>query len=143
MNPKPDLIVLNREFETFDSNPQPQDIALLVEIADSTLNFDLTIKAALYARAGIAEYWVLDVVAKRLIVHRGSPIWQIHISRGLWPGRDHRAAGRAPREISPRLYVPLLTARNLIKEVWGRMVSCGRLVIGPDALSQRTCGPQT
>jgi Uma2 family endonuclease len=43
---------------------------LVVEVADTTLNFDLTTKAALYARAGIADYWVLDVSARRLIVHR-------------------------------------------------------------------------
>ena len=41
-----------------------------MEIADSALKFDLTVKAALYARAAIAEYWVLDVAGKRLIVHR-------------------------------------------------------------------------
>jgi Uma2 family endonuclease len=71
--PEPDLIVLTREFAIFDSNPQPQDLDLVVEIADSTLNFDLTVKAALYARAAIAEYWVLDVAGRRLIVHR-SPV---------------------------------------------------------------------
>jgi Uma2 family endonuclease len=69
--PEPDLIVLKREFETFDSNPQPEDLNLVVEIADSSLHFDLTVRAALYARAAIAEYWVLDVAGKRLIVHRG------------------------------------------------------------------------
>jgi Uma2 family endonuclease len=69
--PEPDLIVLNREFAEFVSgNPQPRDIALIVEIADSSLAFDLTVKAALYARAGIVEYWVLDVAGRRLFVHR-------------------------------------------------------------------------
>jgi hypothetical protein len=68
--PEPDLIVLKREFAAFDSNPQPQDLDLVVEIADSTLNFDLTVKAAPYARAAIAEYWVLDVAGRRLFVHR-------------------------------------------------------------------------
>ena len=43
---------------------------LVVEVSDSTLRFDLTVKAALYARAGIVEYWVLDVSGRRLIVHR-------------------------------------------------------------------------
>jgi Uma2 family endonuclease len=43
---------------------------LVVEVADTTLSFDLTTKAALYARAGIVEYWVLDVPGRRLIVHR-------------------------------------------------------------------------
>jgi Uma2 family endonuclease len=69
--PEPDLIVLNRECAIFVSgNPQPRDIALLVEISDTTLNFDLTVKAALYARAGIVEYWVVDVTGRRLFSHR-------------------------------------------------------------------------
>lgn len=52
------------------SNPQPADLLLVVEIANTTLGFDLTTKARLYARAGIADYWVLDVPGRRLIVHR-------------------------------------------------------------------------
>jgi Uma2 family endonuclease len=68
--PEPDLIVLKKEFTAFDFNPRPEDIDLIVEIADSSLKFDLTVKAALYARAAIAEYWVLDGSGKRLIAHR-------------------------------------------------------------------------
>jgi len=69
--PEPDLVVLakpSREFQ--DANPRPSDLRLVVEISDSTLGFDLTTKAELYARAGIVEYWVIDVAARRLIVHR-------------------------------------------------------------------------
>jgi Uma2 family endonuclease len=68
--PEPDLIVLKRESSSFDSNPQPEDLELVVEIGDSMLRFDLTTKAALYAQAAIAEYWVLDVANRRLIAHR-------------------------------------------------------------------------
>jgi Uma2 family endonuclease len=69
--PEPDLIVLKREYASFRSgNPQPADIPLVIEIADSSLAFDLSTKARLYARAGIQEYWVLDVAGGRLIVHR-------------------------------------------------------------------------
>jgi len=71
--PVPDLIVLTREYTAsgFQSvSPQPRDLDLVVEIADTSLAFDLTVKAALYARAGIADYWVLDVPGRRLIVHR-------------------------------------------------------------------------
>jgi Uma2 family endonuclease len=69
--PQPDLIVLKRATTEFKSAPpQPADVVLLVEIADTTLRFDLTVKARLYARAGIIEYWVLDLNARRLIVHR-------------------------------------------------------------------------
>ncbi|HTC90611.1 MAG TPA: Uma2 family endonuclease [Bryobacteraceae bacterium] len=69
--PEPDLVVLAKPTrEHRDSNPPPGDLRLVVEISDSTLGFDLTIKAELYARAGIVEYWVVDVAARRLIVHR-------------------------------------------------------------------------
>ena len=69
--PQPDLVVLKRNFSGFRSAaPQPQDLDLIVEIADTSLTFDLTVKAALYARARIVEYWVLDVTARKLIVHR-------------------------------------------------------------------------
>jgi Uma2 family endonuclease len=69
--PEPDAMVLNRpssEFENVD--PGPEHIVLAVEIADSTLRFDLSLKARAYARAGIPEYWVVDVTGKRVIVHR-------------------------------------------------------------------------
>jgi Uma2 family endonuclease len=69
--PEPDLIVLNRpSFDFLKANPGPGDVLLVVEISDSTLGFDLTRKAELYARAGIVEYWVLDIAARRLVVHR-------------------------------------------------------------------------
>jgi Uma2 family endonuclease len=69
--PEPDLIVLKRESHTFRSgNPQPGDLDLVVEISDTSLSFDLNVKARLYARAGLPEYWVLDVNVRRLIVHR-------------------------------------------------------------------------
>lgn len=69
--PQPDLIVLNREVTLFGtSKPKPDDLQLVVEISDSTLAFDKGVKAALYARASIAEYWVLDVSGRTLTVHR-------------------------------------------------------------------------
>ena len=68
--PEPDLAVLRKSVSRFKANPRPEDILLAVEVADTTLDFDLAKKAALYARAGIPEYWVLDVNGRRLIVHR-------------------------------------------------------------------------
>lgn len=69
--PQPDLIVLKRDFTNFTKeHPQPRDLELVIEVADSTLYFDLTTKAALYARAAIVDYWVLDVPGRRMIVHR-------------------------------------------------------------------------
>jgi Uma2 family endonuclease len=69
--PEPELVVLARPSRQYqDANPRSSDLRLVIEISDSTLGFDLTTKAELYARAGILEYWVVDVAARRLIVHR-------------------------------------------------------------------------
>jgi Uma2 family endonuclease len=69
--PVPDLIVLKRESRNFRSeSPQPADLDLVVEISDPSLAFDLSVKARIYARAGIVDYWVLDVEGRCLIVHR-------------------------------------------------------------------------
>jgi Uma2 family endonuclease len=69
--PQPDLAVLAKpcsEYKT--SNPEPAGIRLVVEISDTTLNFDKGVKARLYARAGIVEYWVVDIAGRRILVHR-------------------------------------------------------------------------
>jgi Uma2 family endonuclease len=68
--PQPDAIVLNRPARDIPTLPRPDDILLLVEVSDTSLNFDLTVKAALYARAGIQDYWVIDINARRVIIHR-------------------------------------------------------------------------
>lgn len=69
--PQPDVIVLREPGDPQSTrNPRPEQILLLVEVADTTRRFDLTTKARLYARAGIPEYWVLDVPTTQLIRHR-------------------------------------------------------------------------
>jgi len=69
--PEPDLIVLAKPLSAIKSdNATPADLRLLVEISDSTLSFDQTTKAELYARAGIIEYWIFDIPGRRLLVHR-------------------------------------------------------------------------
>ena len=69
--PEPDAIVLRRASAEFpDANPGPADILLVAEISVTTQDYDLGAKAALYASAGIEEYWVLDLVQARIVVHR-------------------------------------------------------------------------
>jgi Uma2 family endonuclease len=73
--PEPDAMVLKAGFTHSRSRrPQAGQIALIVEVADTTLRFDLTVKAKLYARAGIEEYWVIDVNGRRIIVHRAPAV---------------------------------------------------------------------
>jgi Uma2 family endonuclease len=69
--PELDAITLKRPITGFrDANPSPRDVVLAVEVSDSTLAFDQSTKARLYARAGIVEYWVLDLNGRRILVHR-------------------------------------------------------------------------
>lgn len=94
--PEPDLIVLKSEFATFVSgNPLPRDIHLIVEISDTTLNFDLSVKTALYARAGIAEYWVLDVTNRCLYSHR-NPVGGSYASVTIYNEHEFVAPLAAP-----------------------------------------------
>lgn len=69
--PEPDLAVLEKPCMAYESsNPGPFDVRLVVEISDTTLAFDLGIKSRLYARAGILDYWVVDIAGRRVVVHR-------------------------------------------------------------------------
>ncbi len=69
--PLPDLAVTRQVREAYRlHHPGPADVELVVEVSETTLNFDITTKAALYARAAISEYWVVDVTGARVIVHR-------------------------------------------------------------------------
>ena len=62
---------MNRPSQSIRSGNAPAaDIRLLVEVADTSLTLDLRTKAALYARAAIADYWVVDINSRQLIVHR-------------------------------------------------------------------------
>ena len=69
--PEPDLMVFNRSvFEFTTPKRNPNDLVLVIEVSNTTFRFDKTVKAALYARAGIVEYWVLDINGRKLGVHR-------------------------------------------------------------------------
>jgi Uma2 family endonuclease len=68
--PEPDVIVTNRVIdEFFTKHPGPDDIRLVVEVSDSSVRFDLSVKAKLYARSSYPEYWVVDIPGRRIVVH--------------------------------------------------------------------------
>jgi Uma2 family endonuclease len=68
MDPMPDIAVIAGSLA--GDPPHPTTAALVVEVSDATLTVDTTEKAELYATAGIADYWVLDVVNRQLLVFR-------------------------------------------------------------------------
>jgi Uma2 family endonuclease len=69
--PEPDLAVLAEVKPDFSRrHPNGRELVLVLEVSDTTLRHDSIKKRDLYARAGVAEYWVLDLNGRRLIVHR-------------------------------------------------------------------------
>ena len=69
--PEPDLaIVRGTALDYADRHPDPDDLALVVEVADSTLKYDCEVKDKLYAQSGIEDYWVLDVKNRKLHIFR-------------------------------------------------------------------------
>ena len=79
--PEPDIAVVKaRADEYTKAHPTPPDTLLLIEVSKSSLAYDLDRKAGLYAKAGIREYWVLDLKARRLHVFTGPTAegWRTH-----------------------------------------------------------------
>ncbi|NEO53539.1 MAG: Uma2 family endonuclease [Okeania sp. SIO3B5] len=69
--PEPDLILLQwRDNFYEEKHPQPEDIFLLVEVADSTIKYDREIKIPLYAENGISEVWLIDINQQLVEVYR-------------------------------------------------------------------------
>ncbi len=67
--PEPDFAVFRRPDDR-DEDFTAVHATLVIEVSDSTRGIDLGPKAQLYAAAGIAEYWVLDLQKEQLVVHR-------------------------------------------------------------------------
>jgi len=69
--PEPDVAVLReRKIEHQSRHPRGDEMLLVIEVSDTTAAFDRSRKATLYARAGVPEYWVLDLNGRMLVVHR-------------------------------------------------------------------------
>lgn len=68
--PEPDVVVVRGQRRDYaERHPGADDLALVVEVADTTLQRDRTIKKQLYARAGIATYWLLDLTSRQMQVY--------------------------------------------------------------------------
>ena len=66
--PEPDVVWVIRK--QYSQHPEPRDIALIIEVADSSLAFDRTEKLQLYAEAGIPEFWIVNILDDQIEVFR-------------------------------------------------------------------------
>ena len=79
--PEPDALVVEGKPRDFIAG-HPTTAALAIEVSDSTLATDLGVKVALYAQANVTEYWVIDINARLLHVHR-TPIESSALPNGF------------------------------------------------------------
>ena len=69
--PQPDITLLKPRADFYRSaHPRPEDVLLLVEVADTTLRYDREVKLPLYARHAIPEVWIVDLEGRGLCVYR-------------------------------------------------------------------------
>jgi len=85
---EPDLAVISRDVYNAPARsfaqPRPADVLLLIEVAVSSMAYDRKVKAALYARYGIREFWVIDGDKRITWIHTGpsGDGWASIVERG-------------------------------------------------------------
>ncbi|MEL6461780.1 MAG: Uma2 family endonuclease [Cyanobacteria bacterium J06621_15] len=69
--PQPDVVLLKPREDFYSSaHPQPKDIFLVIEVADSTIKYDREVKIPLYAEESVLEVWLVDINEECLEVYR-------------------------------------------------------------------------
>lgn len=99
--PEPDLTVVRGQPRDY-RDAHPVTAALVVEVADTSLAYDRVRKRAVYARAGIPEYWILDLNSDSLEVYR-SPDGEDYLERSVFRAGERvmpLAAERGAVEVS-------------------------------------------
>ena len=94
--PQPDLALLRYRDDFYrNAKPGPADTLLVVEVADTSLKQDRT-KGIYYARAGIAQYWIVDLNGERLIEFT-DPSDDGYCSERAFTGEERLAIGALPQ----------------------------------------------
>ncbi len=105
--PQPDLVILRPREDFYErSHPRPEDVLLLIEVSDTSLEYDRTVKLPLYARAGIPEVWIVDLSGACVEMYRD-------------PGAEsYRRVQRFTRgqSLAPRAFPDLLIS---VDEIFG------------------------
>ena len=93
--PQPDVAVLKPRADFYaEAHPTPDDVLVVVEVADATVRFDRGVKVPLYARAGVPEVWLVDLERDEVEVYSRP-------ANGVY--QDVRRAGRGQQLSSQHL----------------------------------------
>lgn len=92
--PQPDFVLLRPQADFYASRlPGPPDIFLIIEVSESSLDYDRDVKARIYAEAGVPEYWLVDL--------GGRSLWRYADPRG--GAYQHRQQYGRGQSIAPAL----------------------------------------
>ncbi|HSU15033.1 Uma2 family endonuclease [Longimicrobium sp.] len=99
--PVPDVAVLRPRKDRYrQSHPTSADALLVIEVADSSVLFDRNVKSRMYARAGIPEYWVVDLPRSRVVVFLSPEGGEYAEQHEFGRGESWRSNGLGGREIT-------------------------------------------
>ena len=85
--PEPDLALLPPRADFYAAgHPGPDDVLLLIEVADTSILYDRQVKVPLYARSGIPEVWLVDLDQQHVAIHRDPTPEGYGIARVARPG---------------------------------------------------------
>ena len=92
--PQPDLMLLTPRDDFYaGDHPAPEDVLLLIEVADTTRAFDRDVKLPVYARGGVSEVWLVDLQENLVEVHRDPARGAFRRIRRAFAGEDLEPAG--------------------------------------------------
>jgi Uma2 family endonuclease len=95
--PDPDIALARLGRSYAKRRPQPGEIALIIEVADTSYSYDTEVKKKIYAKAGIPEYWVFDIRAGRAAVLRyAQPVLDDYLLHDIKTARDTIAPRECP-----------------------------------------------
>ena len=92
--PEPDVAVLKRREDFYrHAHPTPADALLLVEVSETTLDYDRKRKLPLYARAGVPEVWIVNLTDERIETY-ADPSGDVYQTTGI-AGRGEQVQARS------------------------------------------------
>ncbi|MDF0554083.1 Uma2 family endonuclease [Kamptonema sp. UHCC 0994] len=87
--PQPDVVLLQPRADYYDTaHPTPSEVLLLVEVADSTIDYDRDVKIPIYSRSQIQEVWLVNLVAECLEVYRQPTPNGYSLIQRFWRGQQ-------------------------------------------------------
>ncbi|HWS88939.1 MAG TPA: Uma2 family endonuclease [Pyrinomonadaceae bacterium] len=99
--PQPDLAVLRPRADFYgQAHPRPEDVLIVIEVSDTTLEYDRKVKVPLYARAGIPETWVVSLPEECVEVYGDPAGGEYQTFRSYKRGRRLQSHTLAPLRLS-------------------------------------------